>query len=166
MAAGTYTTLYQAGGSGDNIVPNGYIKQTERVWVDTYTIAFTNTNTTIDFAVVPQDAIITGIFVEIATSITQSSGTVSIGYSTDTSINSFLAPFTITTNLTRSSISLPGPGLLNFINYTGSGLTIVPMVFAGFQATPTNSAGTISLKLNNWTMTTGTVKTLVRYVGR
>ena len=170
MAQADNFTKYAAGGSGDNIVANGYIKQKESIWVDSYTIAFTNTNTTIDIAVVPEGAIITSIQALIATSISQTSGTISIGYSSDTAIDSFLAPTTISHNLTRTGVSLPAQGIIQ--NYTSATTTNTTQVLqavavlAGFQATPTNSAATISIKLNNWTMTTGTVKTLVRYVGR
>lgn len=170
MAAGLYTGKFQSGGSGDNYIPDGYIKTVEKLWIDTYTIAFTNTNTTIDIAVLPANKKIVGIQVEIATSASQSSGTVSIGYDVDatdalsaTGVSNFMAPFTLTHSATRTSISLPGSGLLNSVNYTGAGLTIIPMVLAGFQGVTSGTQTTIAVKLNNWTMTTGTIKTIVRY---
>ncbi len=163
MAAGTYTTKFQAGGSGDNYIPDGYIKTVEKVWIDSYTIAFTNTNTTIDIAVLPANKKVVGFVVELATGITQTSGTISIGFSTDANVDTFMAPYTITHNLTRTSICLPGVGLLNSSNYTGSGLTIAYAAMAGFQYVTGGTATTISVKLNNWIMTTGTLKTIVRY---
>ncbi len=163
-------TKYFAGGSGDNIIADGYIKTVEKVWIDSYTIAFTNTLTCIQIAELPENKKITSIAVEILTTLSQSSGTISIGYVEDntdilsaTGCSDFMAPFTITTALTRTSISLPGSGLLNYINYTGSGLTIIPMAFAGFQAVTAGTQTTIGIKLNNWTMTSGTIKTIVRY---
>lgn len=160
---------YVAGGSGDNIIADGYIKTVEKVWLDSYTIAFTNTNTTIDIAVLPENKKITRIIAEITTTAAQTGGTISIGYSVDatddlapTGVSNFMAPFTLTHNLTRTTINLPG-GMLNSVNYTGAGLTIVPMVFGGFQAVTSGTQTTISVKLNNWTMTTGTVKTAVYY---
>jgi hypothetical protein len=163
------TTKYLAGGSGDNIIADGYIKTVEKVWLDSYTIAFTNTLTCIQIADLPENKKITSIVVEILTTASQSSGTVSIGYVEDTTdilattgVADFLAPFTLTHNLTRTSISLPG-GLLNSVNYTGAGLTIVPMAFNGFQAVTGGTQTTIGIKLNNWTMTSGTIKTIVRY---
>ena len=167
MAQAANVTKYNAGGSGDNYIADGYIKTVEKVWIDSYTIAFTNTNTTIDIAVLEANKKVTGIVVEIYTTASQTSGTVSIGFSSDAlaagSHNAFLAPATLTHNLTRTSISLPAPGVLNSANYTGAGLTIFPMVLDGFQKVLDGTATTISLKLNNWTMTTGTVKTIVRY---
>ncbi len=163
-------TKYYAGGSGDNYIPDGYIKTVEKLWIDTYTIAFTNTLTTIQIAELPPNKKIVGIQVEIATTASQTGGTISIGYAEDatdtlsaTGCSDFMAPFTITHNLTRTSISLPGTGLLNSSNYTGSGLTIAYAVLAGFQAVTTGTQTTLAIKLNNWTMTSGTIKTIVRY---
>ena len=51
----TYLTKYFAGGSGDNIIPDGYIKTVEKIWMDTYTLAFTNTLTAIAIAEIPEN---------------------------------------------------------------------------------------------------------------
>lgn len=163
MAEASNVTKYNAGGSGDNVIADGYIKAVEKVWIDSYTIAFTNTNTTIDIAVLPENKKITGVDVIIYTTVSQTSGTVSLGFSTDASVDTLLAASTLTHNATVTSISLPSPGLLNSANYTGVGLTIFGAVLAGFQKVTTGTQVTVSLKLNNWTMTTGTVKTIVRY---
>jgi len=159
MPAGTYTEKYQAGGSGDNIVPDGYIKTVEKVWLDSYTIAFTNTNTTIDIAVLPANKKVTGIDVYIYTTASQTSGTVSIGFSTDAAVDTLLAPVTLTHNQTVTTISLWGGKVAQ------QNLTTAAMdgVLAGFQKVTGGTQVTVSLKLNNWTMTTGTVKTIVRY---
>jgi len=150
---------YKAGGSGDNVIADGYIKTVEKVWVDSYTIAFTNTNSTIDIAVLPENKKITGIQVYIYATASHTSGTVSIGYSTDAAVDSFLAPTTITHNKTVTTINLWGGGLFM------QNLSTAAMdgVLAGFQKVTAGTATTISVKLNNWTMTTGTVKTIVRY---
>src|SRR3990167_5964345 len=161
MAEAANVAKYNAGGSGDNIIADGYIKTVEKVWIDSYTIAFTNTNTTIDIAVLPDNKKITGITVLINTTASQTSGTVSIGFSTDSTVASFLVPTTITHNLTRSSIVLPSGNIL------GTAVAALGQldnfVTAGFQFVTTGTQVTVSLKLNNWTMTTGTVKTIVRY---
>ena len=158
MAESANVAKYNLGGSGDNYVADGYIKSVEKVWLDSYTIAFTNTNTTIDLAILPNNKKVTGITVIIDTTAAQSSGTVSIGYSTDASINTFLNPSTITHNATRTSISLP-------VGFLSNGTVVVDFHgrAAGFQAVTAGTQTTISLKLNNWTMTTGTVKSIVRY---
>ena len=163
MATAANVTKYNAGGSGDNIIADGYIKAVEKVWIDSYTIAFTNTNTTIDIAVLAENKKVTGIDVYIYTTVSQTSGTVSIGFSTDAlaanSHNAFLAPTTLTHDKTVTTISLWGAGV------TQQNLTTAAVdgVLAGFQKVLDGTATTIALKLNNWTMTTGTVKTVVRY---
>ena len=156
-------TKYDAGGSGDNVIADGYIKAVEKIWMDSYTIAFTNTNNTIVIAKLPENKKITGIDVMLYSTASQTSGTVSIGFSTDASVDTLLAASTITHNATVSSIRLPSPGLLNHVNYTGSGLTIFGAVLAGFQFVTGGTQTSVAIKLNNWTMTTGTIKTVVRY---
>lgn len=162
MADAANVAKFKAGGSGDNVIADGYIKTVEKVWIDSYTIAFTNTNTTIDIAVLEANKKITGILVEIETTASQTSGTVSIGFSSDAlaanSHNAFLAPASITHNATRTSISLPA-GLIS----DGTVVVYAHGPMGGFQKVLDGTATTISLKLNNWTMTTGTVKTIVRY---
>ena len=160
MAASVYVTKYQAGGSGDNYIPDGYIKSVEKYWIDTYTIGFTNTNTTIDIAVVQPNKKIIGIDVEIETSLSQTSGTISIGFSTDSIIDTFLAATTLSHNLTRTSISLPRGVFQGNVAAGGSAIAQVAKI-AGFQLVTAGTQTTISIKLNNWTMTTGTVKTRV-----
>ena len=160
MAASANVTKYNAGGSGDNIIADGYIKAVEKVWIDSYTIAFTNTNTTIDIAVLPENKKITSIVALIDTTAAQTNGTVSIGFSTDASVNTLLAATVVTHNLTRSSICLPEAGNI------GSVVAVTqPQAFvaSGFQLVTSGTQVTVSIKLNNWTMTTGTVKTIVRY---
>ena len=163
-----------AGGSGDNIIADGYIRTVEKIWIDSHTIAFTNTLTAIAIAEIPENKKITRIDVVIDTSASQTSGTVSVGYILDaanvlltTGVANFLAPVDINHNLTRTTISLPSPGLiqaytsLTITNATQT--TIYPAVLAGFQHVTAGTQVTIGIKLNNWTMTTGTIKTVVCY---
>lgn len=168
MAQATYVTKYTAGGSGDNIIPDGYVKTVEKIWMDTYTIAFTNTNTTIDIAVLQKNKKVTSAQILIYTSVSQTSGTVSIGFSTDASVDTLLAATTITHNLTRTDIVLPAPGVIQLTQgATATSTTLAVMgysVLAGFQKVTGGTQTTISVKLNNWTMTTGTVMSIVRYV--
>lgn len=159
MADAGNVAKFKAGGSGDNVIADGYIKTVEKVWIDSYTLAFTNTNTTIDIAVLPENKKITGIDVYLQTTISQSSGTISIGYSTDAAINTFLAPTTLTHNGTVTTIGLWGGGVeaQNLSSAEQFGTQ------GGFQNVTGGTATTITVKLNNWTMSSGTLKTIVRY---
>ena|SRR3990167_7450976 len=162
MAEAANVAKYTLGGSGDNIIADGYIRTVEKVWIDSYTIAFTNTNTTIDIAVLPENKKITSVDIEIETSLTQTSGTVSVGFSTDASVDTLMAPHTITHNLTRTGIRLPRGG-----GYSGPTTTGVSVsfhgAFDGYQLVTGGTQVTVSVKLNNWIMTTGTLKSVVRY---
>ena len=153
-------TNFQAGGSGDNIVADGYIKTVEKVWIDSYTIGFTDTNCTLSIAELPANKKITSLDFEIYSTVSQTNGTVSLGFSTDSAVDTLLAPVALTHNLTRTSIAFPG-GLTSIS--AGGGATIAPGVLAGYQLVTSGTQVTVALKLNNWTMTTGTVKSIVRY---
>lgn len=161
MASAANVTKYNAGGSGDNVIADGYINTVEKVWIDSYTIDFTNTNTTIDIAVLQPNKKITGIAVLINTTASQTNGTVSLGFSTDSAVNTLLVATTITHNLTRSAIVLPSGNIL------GTAVAALGQldnfVTAGWQLVTGGTQTTVSLKLNNWTMTTGTIKTIVRW---
>lgn len=57
-------TKYVAGGSGDNVIPDGYIKTVEKVWLDIYnysSAATIGTGMVIDIAKIPQGKKIAGI---------------------------------------------------------------------------------------------------------
>lgn len=162
MAAGTYTTKYQAGGSGDNYIPDGYIRTVEKVWIDSYTFAFTNTNTTIDLAVLPANKKVTSMEIEIENTVSQTSGTISVGFASDASVDTFLPPVTLTHNLTRTSICLP-QGIAQANVAAGGNSVANPGKLAGFQLVTGGTQTTISIKLNNWTMTSGTLKSIVRW---
>uniref|UniRef100_A0A6M3L3W2 Uncharacterized protein n=1 Tax=viral metagenome TaxID=1070528 RepID=A0A6M3L3W2_9ZZZZ len=61
---GANVTKYDAGGSGDNYISDGYIKSVEKVWVDTYNnTVVLSSNDTIKIGVVPANAKILDVFV-------------------------------------------------------------------------------------------------------
>jgi len=63
---GTNATLYDAGGSGDNIVPDGFIKTVEKVWIDSYVVsAAIPTTTSILIARIPKNKKVTDIVVHM-----------------------------------------------------------------------------------------------------
>jgi len=150
-------TKYNAGGSGDNIISDGYIKTVEKVWLDSYTIAFTATNSTVDIAMIPSNKKITGIDVMIYTTASQTSGTISIG--TAASATQFLPATQITHNNTQSCLSFPSGGAIGSVVADSQ----LEWDLAGFQMITSGTTGTIRIAFSAWTMTTGTVKTIVRY---
>lgn len=154
---GGNVTKYNAGGSGDNCIADGYIKTVEKVWLDNYTIAFTLTKTTLDIAIIPTNKKLTSVEVMIETSTSQTSGSLALGFSEDAAYGTIMAQTDITHNKTATTIKLPG-GILNNLNADGSVCKI-----GAFQKVITGTQTTITLQLNNWTMTTGTIKSIVRY---
>lgn len=153
-------TKFLAGGSGDNIIADGYVKAVEKVWLDDYTFAVTLTNTTIAIAKLPVNKKITSIDVMIQTTASQTNGTVSLGFATDASCDTLMGAAVLTHNETLSTIRLPMLSPLDGVvdydaNFAGK--------MAAFQKVTSGTQVTVAIKLNNWTMTSGTIKSIVRY---
>ncbi len=155
---GANVTKFDAGGSGDDYIPDGYIKSVEKIWLDNYTLTsvITLTNTSIALCTLPVNKKITDIAISIETSAAQTSGTVSVGFTTDSAIDTLVGITDVTHNQTLSCITLLH-GLLP------STANVAVGKHAGSQFVTVGTRVTIALKLNNWTMTTGTVKSIVRY---
>lgn len=154
-------TKYDAGGSGDNVISDGYIKAVEKVWIDSYTMAQTDTKTTIVLANLPANKKVTSIDILIETTASQTDGTISLGFSTDAAVNTLIAAATLTHNLTKSTISFPF-GTYSQATATSSTL-LGQAVDSGFQFVTGGTQTSIALLLNNWTSSTGTIKSVVRY---
>ena len=156
-------TKYDAGGSGDNVIANGLIKTVEKVWMDSYTLTgvITLTNTTISIATLPEGAKLTSVEVVVNTSISQTNGTIGLGWASDADAaawGALMAETDVTHNATTSTIRFPTHGIVNNLN-AANGIVKI----SGFQFEATGTRVTVALKLNNWTMSTGTLKTIVRY---
>ena len=158
MAKASNVTKYDAGGSGDNIIADGYIKTVEKIWMDSYVWDLsTVTKGTIDIAVVPSNKKLTSIEVQILTAVSQSGGTLSLGNAGN--ITAFMPQTTITAAVTCTTFSLP----LGFrANELIANYSAIENAF--FQFVTNGTTGTIRLGFNNWIQTSGTVKTIVRYV--
>ena len=159
---GANITKYDAGGSGDNIIADHTIKTVEKVWLDNYTLTsvITLTNTTISIATLPPGALLTSVDVIINTSVSQTGGTLALGWSTDADAaawGTLVAETTLTHDATTSTLSFPRGTTVNL-----NAGNAVPKI-SGFQQEATGTRVTVALKLNNWTMTTGTIKTIVMY---
>lgn len=148
----TYKTKYDAGGTGDNIIPDGYIKSVEKVWVDTYVFsssATIGTGMVIDIAVIPAGKKIQGIEVwglAAASISATSTNAVSIGarYGTGTVTNAtqFLAATTLGT-VTFDNIPVLAKSNLG-VECTSATHTIFLQFTA---ASPSITAGTIVTKV-------------------
>lgn len=134
-------TKYDAGGSGDNVISDGYIKSTEKVWMDSFTMA-TNMSTadTLAIATIPANKKITGVEVYF-TAITPTTSTILVGIAGDT--DKFIA-----------DTATAGVEVLRMDNVDG----------AQFVTTATTD---ILLKIGTTAITattgTGVINTIVRY---
>ena len=145
----TNVTLYDLGGSGDNIVPDGFIKTVEKVWVDTLVFSSALTigiGMIVDVAKIPKGKKITGITVHGLNEAqvgTLSNTTISIGarYGSGavTNATQFLAATTIGT--TSFDVQPITAGSNIGVEVTGSTHTI----FLHFGvSSPTITAGTVT----------------------
>jgi hypothetical protein len=143
----TNVTKYDLGGSGDNVIADGFIKTVEKVWIDSYVFssaATIGTGMVIDIAKIPENKKINGIEVygvgggKLSAT---SANAVAIGarYGTGAVTNGtqFLAATTYGTTTVDPILSNLNVG----VAVTGSAHTI----FLHFlTATPSITAGTIT----------------------
>ena len=80
---GVNVTKYDAGGTGDNIVSDGYIKTVEKIWMDSFTMStLLSTADTLVIATIPANKKITDILV-MADIATPTTATINVGIAGD-----------------------------------------------------------------------------------
>ena len=154
MAKSANVTKYDAGGTGDNIIADGFIKTVEKVWIDTYTFSSSATigvGTIVDCAKIPAGKKVTDITVwglspsQIsATSTNAVSIGARYGSTTTTNATQFLGATTL--------------GTVTFEN--------IPLrARSGIGVECTSSTHTIFLHFTgaNPSITGGTITTVVKY---
>lgn len=78
-------TKYEAGGSGDNYIDDGYIKSVEKVWQDSYTWTSVITSAdTITIAKVPPNKKITSVEVYLPATWASTASDITVGIAGDT----------------------------------------------------------------------------------
>lgn len=79
-------TKYDAGGSGDNVISDGYIKSVEKVWIDSFdfTGVVLSTADTLTIATIPANKKITDVLVSFTTGFTPTTTTINVGITGDT----------------------------------------------------------------------------------
>lgn len=139
-------TKYRAGGTGDNIISDGYIKTVEKVWMDSF--AFTSVLTTADtveIATIPANKKITDVEVYLPASMAPTDVTINVGTVGDA--DKFISEHSInaTTNNEIQKLTMNNPDGFQFV---------------------TTAETDIFLALANKAITAptaGTIKTIVRY---
>ena len=154
MAKAVNVTKYDAGGSGDNIIPDGFIKTTEKVWLDSFVFSSASTigvGMIIDIAKIPAGKKVTGIEIyglDAASISATSTNAISIGARFGTGSVTNATMFLGATTL----------GTVSFNNF--------PVVArSGINQELTNSTHTIYLHVTGASpsITGGTLYTKVRY---
>ncbi len=145
-------TKLDAGGSGDNYVPDKYIKSVEKVWADTYALTATALSTadTIDIASIAPGHRITSVEVYLPATIAPTTSTINVGVTgdedkfIDDAPVTWLAPTAIGLAVARMNNT---DGMLYLT--TGTTNTVIKL-----------KIGVVALTAP----TTGTINTIVRYL--
>lgn len=150
MAKAANVTKYDAGGSGDNIIPDGYIKAVEKVWIDTYTYSSAATigvGLVIDIAKIPENKKITSIEIIGLGTIASTTATVQIGTRSANNTTTNSTQFLAATVYGSASSALPIQANTGLGVALTGGTNTITLLFAGA----------------NQTVTGGTITTIVRY---
>jgi len=151
---GDNLTKYNAGGAGDNVVADGYIKTVEKVWMDSYTFsAVLTTADTLAIASIPPNKKIVGVDVFFPTAITPTTCTILVGTADDE--DKFIDDGRVVGYNGASGAAIGALQTLSMNNPDG------------FQYVTTSTTNTtIYFKIGTVAMTAptaGTIKTVVRY---
>ena len=154
---GANLTKYNAGGSGNNIISDGYIKTVEKVWMDSFALTAAGTSVistadTLAIASIPPNKKITDVIVTFPSALTPTTATINVGTSSDT--DKFIA----------AAVPVAEAGAAG----GQATRTVVRMNNTdGFQYVTTGSVNTIIYLsigvIATTSPTVGTIKTVVKY---
>lgn len=153
----TNVTKYDAGAAGDNVIPDGYVKTVEKVWIDTYALSATvlTVGTVISIGKVPENKKITSIDIFFPAAL---SGAAASGTGTTIDIGA-----SITVSGTTSTASTL------FLN-AGECLTATTSLSANTNAlcggyVTSGGVNTIQLRIGRLatTVTAGNITSIIRY---
>jgi len=145
-------TKYDAGGSGDNIISDGYIKSVENIWLDSYVVAAAMpTGTGLLIARIPKNKKITDIVVSLP--VLGAAGTYSTVYC--------CTGATTTAGGLLGSLQPGGGAQRTTVNVSTISTVRLGSTYIG-TATPADVGIYIDIHPAT-TVTGGTIKTLVRY---
>jgi len=147
-------TKYDNGGSGDNIVGDGYIKSVEKVWIDNYTItAAIPSTTSLLIARVPKNAKVTEIIAHIPVIHTVSGSTNAVYCCTGA---------TVSATTYFGTLSKGGQAGLSFETVTACTLRLSATDTNKFQPLPKDVGIYLTFDPDT-SVTGGTIRTIVKY---
>jgi hypothetical protein len=150
----TNVTKYDAGGSGDNVVNDGFIKTVEKVWIDTYSVAAAiATTSSLLIARIPKNKKITDIVVHMpVVAAAATSTTVYCCTGATTAVTGFFGKLTLNGDTQKTAFD-GGTAATLRLNATDSNI-----------ATALAADTAIYIMINPaTTITGGTITSIVRY---
>ena len=159
--------LYNLGGSGDNMISDGYIRATEKVWIDSYTWsgstnAMLNTGDTLLIGYVPANKKIVGVEVVLPIAFAPSTAAINVGPSYSTSL--LISSSTAYVGGTSSSMVYSKVTINNSLGQNFVTTSSTSVVSGGTIQTYTQHGIYLSLTAANQTLPTGgTLQTIIRY---
>jgi hypothetical protein len=150
----TYVTKYDAGGTGDNIIGDGFIKTVEKVWLDTYSVAAAiPTTSSLLIARVPKNKKITDIVVHMPiVGAAATNTTIYVCTGATTSTTTYFGKLVLGGDTQKTTFDVGTAATLRLNGVSSGSLTELPADVG------------IYLMINPATTNTGgTIKTIVRY---
>ncbi len=141
-------TKYEAGGSGDNIVKDGYIRTVEKVWIDTYDVdGAITTEDSILIARIPKGKKITTADIWIPALGTTTSATINVG-----------------TKAPAETLASTALGSQAWANLATAATVRLPLEAAKTALVNTDDPVEVHLSFDQaTTVTGGTIRSIVRY---
>lgn len=168
--AATNVALYNLGGSGDNLIADGYVRCTEKIWLDSYvystaSAALLTTADTVLIGYIPANKKIIGCEVYLPATFAPTNSAISVGpsYSTALLITSSTAYVVASFALTTSAVAL---NCVRLNNPLGMGFVVTSSTSAvsgGTIQTFVNTAIYMSFSVAITAPTAGTITTILRY---
>lgn len=145
---------YDAGGTGDYIVPDGYIKTVEKVWIDSYSVsAAIPTTSSLLIARIPKNKKVTDIVIHMP--VVGSPATASTIYC--------CTGATTATTTFFGKLVLGGEGQKTTFDCGTAATLKLNGVSSGFMTPLSADTGVYIVISPATTITGGTIKTIVRY---
>ena len=162
----TQVTLYQAGGSGDNLIPDGYVRAVEKIWLDSFTwtaATCPSTSDTILIGYIPANKKIVGCEVYLPTTWAPTTTAINVGLSTSTGLlisNSTLYVGGTSSTSVHNMVKINNPSGFGYVVTSGTTATSgSTSVLTGVNTPIYLTIGVASLTAP----TGGTLTTILRY---
>ena len=158
--------LYQLGGSGDNLIADGYVRAVEKIWLDSYTWGLTtspSTSDTILIGYIPANKKIVGCEVYLPTTFAPTTCAINVGLSTSTGLlisNSTQYVGGTNSTLVYNVVRLNNPSGMGYVVTSGTSAV------SGSSSIITNVNTPIYLTIGVASITAptiGTITTILRY---